>query len=59
MKERVTLKEYVRGLLKDGKRREHEDFQRLIRLYGDEHITKLAKEVLKEEKEKDVEETKR
>ena len=58
MKNRVTLREYIRELLKDGKRREHEDFQRLIRLFGDEHITKLAKEVLKEEKAKDVAEEK-
>jgi hypothetical protein len=40
------LKDYVEDLLKDGKRSQHEDFQMLFRIFGEERITKMAKEIL-------------
>lgn len=52
----VTLRDYIRELLLDGKRSQHEDFQKLFGLYGEEKITRLAKEILKEEKKNELDE---
>jgi hypothetical protein len=45
-----TLRDHVRNLLRDGKRSQHEDFQTLFQVWGKERITKMAQEILKEEK---------
>jgi hypothetical protein len=47
-----TLQDYIQELLLDGKRSPHPDFQLLFRLFGKDHITEIAKTLLKEEKEK-------
>lgn len=53
MSEELTLKSvesfrnYVRELLKDGKRSQHEDFQILFRFFGESKISEIAKEELK------------
>jgi predicted CopG family antitoxin len=52
MKEWQTLADYIKELLLDGKRSPHPDFQLLFRLFGKDHITEIAKTLLKEEKEK-------
>ena len=45
---RLTLQDYVRTLLQEGKRSTHPDFQKLIGLYGKEKISEIARAVLKE-----------
>lgn len=49
----ASLKDYIRILLKDGKRSEHPNFKLLFLIYGREKVIELAKEVLEEEKQKD------
>jgi predicted CopG family antitoxin len=52
MNERTTLNDYIRELLLQGKRSTHPDFEILFRIFGKEHITEMARAILKEEKEK-------
>jgi predicted CopG family antitoxin len=52
MNERTTLNDYIRDLLLQGKRSTHPDFEILFRIFGKDHITEIAKTLLKEEKEK-------
>lgn len=48
MSEWTELKEYVEALLKDGKRSQHEDFQVLFRIFGEEKIRKMVDGILAE-----------
>lgn len=45
------LSDYVEKLLRDGKRSQHEDFQMLFGVFGEERITKMAKEMLEKWKQ--------
>jgi len=47
--EAFTLDDYVRKLLKDGKRSKHEDFQRLFLMLGEKKIREIAARLLAEE----------
>lgn len=47
----LTLRDYIKALLLDGKRSQHEDFQKLFAIYGKDKITLLAHEILKELKD--------
>lgn len=49
-KDAWTLEDYVRALLKDGKRSQHPDFQALFVAFGKERITEMAKRLLEAEK---------
>lgn len=49
-KEFTQLSEYVESLLKNGKKSDHEDFKILFNIFGQEKITKIAKEILQKEK---------
>ena len=42
----TTLEKYIEGLLKEGKRGGHEQFQQLFRIYGKEKVTDIAKPIL-------------
>lgn len=44
------MSEYVESLLKNGKKSDHEDFKILFNIFGQEKITKIAKEILQKEK---------
>jgi len=44
------LQDYVEKLLLEGKRSQHEDFQMLFRIFGEERIRKMAKEILEKMK---------
>lgn len=44
-----TLNDYVKSLLKDGKRSQHPDFQRLFLVFGEAKIREIAEKLLKEE----------
>lgn len=46
----ASFRAYIRTLLKDGKRSQHEDFQVLFRLFGKEKVTEIAKEELRKMK---------
>lgn len=51
------LQDYVEKLLLEGKRSQHEDFQLLFRIFGEERIRKMAEESLerfKDEKRKEL-----
>lgn len=50
---RKTLRDHVRDLLLDGKRSKHPEFLVLFNIYGEDRITKMAKEILAEDKEKE------
>lgn len=52
----ASLKDYIRILLKDGKRSEHKDFRLLFLIYGKDKVTEIAKEVLNEEKKSELDE---
>lgn len=47
------LNDYIEDLLKSGKRSQHEDFQMLFRIFGEERITKMAKALLEKWKQDD------
>lgn len=47
---RVTLRDYVEELLKQGKRSKHPDFQTLFEIYGKDKIVDMAREILEKEK---------
>lgn len=51
----VTLEDYIEGLLLDGKRSGHEDFQKLFAVFGQAKITEIAKRKLIELKKKESE----
>lgn len=53
MDEWKTLKDHIRKLLLEGKRGNHPDYIPFFEIFGKERIVRLAKEVLKEEKEND------
>lgn len=46
------LQDYVEKLLLEGKRSHHEDFQMLFRIFGEDRIRKMAKEILEKMKAK-------
>lgn len=55
----VSLEQHIEGLLKDGKRSGHKDFEVLFAFYGRERITMIAKPILRrlileEKKQEDV-----
>lgn len=49
-RKRVTLEDHIQGLLRDGKRSQHEDFKLLFRVYGRDKIVEIAKRFLEQEK---------
>lgn len=46
-----TLEDYVRSLLRDGKRSHHPAFQALFAAFGKDRIVKIAKRLLEEMKD--------
>lgn len=51
LREVKTFRNHVRGLLLQGKRSQHPDFQLLIRIFGEETVREVAKEELAKMKE--------
>lgn len=47
----MQLEEFIETLLRAGKRSQHEDFQMLFRIFGEQRITKIAKEMLEKWKQ--------
>lgn len=45
-----TLKDAVRDLLGEGKKRQDDEFQTLMRFFGEERIVQLVKEIRSENK---------
>jgi Ca2+-binding EF-hand superfamily protein len=52
-KDWMQLEEFIETLLRAGKRSKHEDFQMLFRIFGEERITKMAKDSLEKWKQND------
>lgn len=54
-KDAWTLEDYVRALLKDGKRSQHPDFQALFVAFGRDRVIEIAKRLLEAEKASGIE----